>query len=71
MGKKANACMYVAMGGGSSMDTAKAVNLYAHNPHAAFLDFVNAPIGLGKGVCVFVFKRGKHDRLLIGKVEED
>lgn len=40
---------YVAVGGGSSMDTAKAANLYATYP-ADFLDYVNAPIGQGKPV---------------------
>ena len=37
---------YVGVGGGSSMDTAKAANLYATFP-ADFLDYVNAPIGKG------------------------
>lgn len=37
---------YVAVGGGSSIDTAKAVNLYATYP-ADFLTYVNAPIGGG------------------------
>ena len=37
---------YVAVGGGSTMDTAKAANLYATHP-ADFFDYVNAPIGRG------------------------
>ena len=40
---------YVAVGGGSSIDTAKAANLYATYP-ADFLAYVNAPIGRGEPV---------------------
>jgi hydroxyacid-oxoacid transhydrogenase len=40
---------YVAVGGGSSMDTAKVANLYATHP-ADFLAYVNAPIGKGRPV---------------------
>jgi len=40
---------YVAVGGGSVIDTAKAANLYATYP-ADFLTYVNAPIGQGQPV---------------------
>jgi hydroxyacid-oxoacid transhydrogenase len=40
---------YVAVGGGSVMDTAKIMNLYVTYP-APFLTYVNAPIGEGRAV---------------------
>lgn len=38
---------FLAVGGGSVMDTAKAANLFANYPKADLYDFINAPIGKG------------------------
>lgn len=40
---------YVAFGGGSAIDTAKAMNLYGTHP-APLLDYINKPIGQGRKV---------------------
>ncbi|XP_043269693.1 probable hydroxyacid-oxoacid transhydrogenase, mitochondrial [Venturia canescens] len=50
--KKGNYDAFVAVGGGSVMDTCKAANLYSCDREADFLDYVNAPIGKGKPVLV-------------------
>lgn len=39
---------FLAVGGGSTIDTAKAANLYSTYPTENFLTYINAPVGEGK-----------------------
>ncbi|WWD02873.1 hypothetical protein V865_000915 [Kwoniella europaea PYCC6329] len=41
---------FLAVGGGSSMDTAKAANLFTNYPESDLYEFINAPIGKGKPI---------------------
>src|SRR5438045_8583448 len=48
--KNSGADGFVAVGGGSVIDTAKIANLYVNHPEAEFLDFVNVTLGKGMPV---------------------
>lgn len=53
--RKKNPQAYLAVGGGSVIDTAKIANLLHTYPEADMMDFVNAPLGKGKPVDRKVF----------------
>lgn len=48
--RKGNFDLFIAVGGGSVMDTCKVANLLAADPSAELLDYVNTPIGKGKTI---------------------
>ena len=48
--KRHSPSAFLAVGGGSVIDTAKLMNLYTTFPQASFLDFVNAPLGAGEPI---------------------
>ncbi|KAG0145436.1 hypothetical protein CROQUDRAFT_658603 [Cronartium quercuum f. sp. fusiforme G11] len=48
--RERNFSHYLAVGGGSVIDTCKVANLFSCYPEAPLLDFVNAPIGKGSPI---------------------
>lgn len=68
-GKKMDAQAYLAVGGGSVMDTAKMINLFACYPHADLLDFVSFPSfpGLVKLAWDLLGIKGKSEVLMMGE----
>ncbi|RSH87483.1 hypothetical protein EHS25_003393 [Saitozyma podzolica] len=48
--RSSNITHFLAVGGGSSMDTAKAANLFTNYPEADLYEFINAPIGRGRPI---------------------
>ena len=58
---------FLAVGGGSVIDTAKAANLYLCHPENDFLDFVNEPVGRGMAIDRTLKPLIASERLVFGK----